>query len=122
MANVQDTSAQIDPIPSPIAYLYTMEEVLDQINFTASAVSQLLKLGEPNYVIMTFYIQYFDLSNRAVGTYGYEWADSNQYLENNTKNMRHLTLEVTKYVNGKIDPTYLNAGVKEQDIGEGVNK
>lgn len=57
-------------------------------------------------------MQYFDLLNRAVGTYGYEWADSDQYLENNTENMRHLTLVVTKYVNGKIDSAHLNAGVK----------
>ena len=40
VANPVDTSLyQNDPVSSPVAYLYTMDEILDQINFTASAVS-----------------------------------------------------------------------------------
>ena len=40
VANPVDTkSGPIDPIPSPIAYLYTTDDILDQIDFTANAVS-----------------------------------------------------------------------------------
>ena len=39
VANPVDSFGQTLPIPSPIAYLYTMDDVLDQINFTSTAVS-----------------------------------------------------------------------------------
>ena len=58
--------------------------------------------------------QYFDLQNRAIGTYGYEWIDFDPDSE---KTGRHLKLSVAKYANGNIDPTFLNVGVKEQDVG-----
>ena len=63
------------------------------------------------------HMQYFDLQNRAVGTYGFEWIDSDHQSNNGTEIVRHLTLIVTKYANGRMDPTYLNVGVKEQDVG-----
>ena len=41
MANprIDIDSGLADPIPSPISYLYTMDDVLDQINFMANSVS-----------------------------------------------------------------------------------
>ena len=60
------------------------------------------------------FAQYFNLENRAVGTYGYEWADFN----NDAKVMKRLIVKVSKYANGEIDPTNLIADVNEQDIGE----
>ena len=39
VATPADTFGESVPIPSPISYLYTMDDVLDQINFTANAVS-----------------------------------------------------------------------------------
>jgi hypothetical protein len=122
VANPADSTSHIDPIPSPIAYLYTMDEVLDQINFTANAVSFYMHVTIFElslYGITHVHMQYFDLQNRAVGTYGYEWIDSDHHDQSNndTEVVRHLTLIVTKYANGRMDPTYLNVGVKEQDVG-----
>ena len=39
VAKPVDNFDQTLPIPSPIAYLYTMDDVLNQINFTSTAVS-----------------------------------------------------------------------------------
>ena len=67
---------------------------------------------------MYMHTQYYDLQNRAVGRYGYEWVDSDVFLDNDMNVMRQLQLKVTKYASGSIDPTYLNIGIKEQEIGK----
>lgn len=63
--------------------------------------------------------QYFDLQNRTVGTYGYGWIE---HVDDHSENIRKkkLNLIVTKYANGKLDPTYLNVAVhvKEQNNGK----
>ena len=45
VAKPTDKFDQTSPIPTPIAYLYTMDDVLNQINFTSNAVSLLLMYG-----------------------------------------------------------------------------
>ena len=44
VSNPVESFNSLDPLPSPVTYLYTKEDLLDQINFTASAVS-LFQLG-----------------------------------------------------------------------------
>ena len=51
-----------------------------------------------------------------MGTYGYEWLDSDGY-DNGTKAPRRLVLNVTKYASGKIDPTYIKVGVINETAG-----
>lgn len=58
--------------------------------------------------------QYFDLQNRTVGTYGYDWIE--HFGVGHSKNrQRHLNLTVTMYAGGKLEPTYLNVAVNEQN-------
>ena len=56
-------------------------------------------------------MQYFNLQSRTLGAYGYEWTDSNGEV-NHTNVGRFLILNVTRYVNATIDPTYINVGVE----------
>ena len=39
-------SDPVDPIPSPISYLYTTDDILDQINFLSNSVSFMHWLGK----------------------------------------------------------------------------
>ena len=64
-------------------------------------------------------MQYFNLQSRALGVYGYEWADSNGNV-NDTDIERFLVLNVTKYTSGKIDPTYINVGLELEDNAIGT--
>ena len=45
VSNPVESFNSLDPSPSPVTYLYTTEDLLEQINFTASAVS-LFQLGK----------------------------------------------------------------------------
>ena len=56
-------------------------------------------------------MQYFDLTKKNVGAYGYEWADSDIDAR------RHLVLNVVKFSRGKIDPSHFSIGVEEKTTG-----
>lgn len=54
--------------------------------------------------------QYFDLQSRTVGMYGYDW------IEHDGHSIRkHLSLIVTKYADGELEPAYLDVAVKKQN-------
>ena len=59
------------------------------------------------------------MQSRALGAYGYEWADSNGDV-NDTDIERFLVLNVTKYVSGKIDPTYIDIGLELEGDAVGM--
>lgn len=59
-----------------------------------------------------FIVQYFHLKKKTVGTYGYEWVDSDV-----DTTRRHLVLSVVKFSQGEIDPSYFSIGVEKKTNG-----
>ena len=87
---------------------------------TLPAIVHVQCCAQFTYIHLYAHVQYFDLQNRAVGTYGYEWADSSQYLDSD---MRYLNLRVTKYANGTIHPTHLKSVKRgEKPVSGGKQK
>ena len=111
--------------PSPIITLYTTDDLVGQLSYTADRVSsiahflsfslvhthtQRVFLSFFKYIfwhekcenVLYVYTQYFQIKKLAVGSYGYGWADvsSKGYVPT----FPHLLLEVVRIKDGLIDP------------------
>ena len=62
MANprIDIDSGPVDPIPSPISYLYTTDDILDQINFMANSVSYEVIHTKRPYKYFTLLVMYLE--------------------------------------------------------------
>ena len=60
-------------------------------------------------------MQYFDLKKKTIGTYGYEWADSDADTRN------YLELNVMKFAHGKIDPSHFSISIEEKTNGKVIS-